>query len=115
MSPSILVIFQGLSQVFFPQGRKQYNKKIYKNVWNQIVIATRTKAGNVVVDLASNEMIQCEYSRNIVQVTYIYVCSHNEQSRCVGLRNAVGSAPDCKSRGGEFGPQPRHITFKEID
>ena len=60
-------------------------------------------------------MIQYEYSRNTVHVTYTHVYSHNVQSPCVGLRSAVGSVSDCKSRGCEFGPQPGHITFKEID
>ena len=60
-------------------------------------------------------MIQYEYSRNIVHVTYIHVYSHNLQSPCDGLRSAVGSASDRKSRGREVGPQSGHITFKETD
>ena len=55
------------------------------------------------------------YSRNIVLVTYMHVYSHNVQSNSTGLRSAVGSASDRKSRGHEFVPQPEHVTFKEID
>ena len=84
--------------------------KIYKKCTESIAIITN--AGDVVVH---HEMIQYEYSRNIVHVTCMHVYSHNVQSPCVWLRKAVGSASDRKSRGHEFVPQPGHVTFKETD
>ena len=93
---------------------RRTKKKSTKNVRNQIIviITNRTNAGDVVVD---HEMIQYEYSRNIVHVTYMHVYSHNVQSPSIGLRSAIGSASDRKSRDHEFVPQPGHVTFKEID
>ena len=85
----------------FTKGRHKslclkVGRRTKQNLRNQITFITnRTNAGDIVVD---HEMIQYEYSRNIVHVIYMHVYSHNVHSPCDGLRSAVGSASDRKSR-----------------